>query len=180
MNKSKTRENIANFFKPILSRPPLLTLFVIFSTILYISTLVGASELAVKAVLTFMYITLLGFYLTGKAKNIIWYFVSLIIIVVLVSLSSLQLETVSKGITGINFPSALFTFFFTGFLLETFLPNTKTGIKTVISFIVTALFILGIAVLYSLFPSLNHYIIITVAFIINLILGAILYFRKNL
>jgi hypothetical protein len=180
MKKSKNRENIANFFKPILSRPPLLTLFVIFSTILYISTLVGASELSVKAVLTFMYITLLGFYLTGKAKNIIWYFISLIIIIVLVSLSSLQLEAVSKGITGINFPSALFTFFFSGFLLETFLPNTKTSIKTFISFVITALFILGIAVLYSLYPTLNHYIIISLALIINLILGAVLYFRKKI
>jgi len=180
MKKSKTRENIADFFKPILSRPPLLTLFVIFSTILYISILVGASELSVKVVLTFMYITLLGFYLTGKAKNIIWYFVSLITIIVLASLSSLQLETVSRGITGINFPSALFLFFFSGFLLETFLTNSKTGIKTLISFVVTALFILGIAAIYSLHPSLNHYIIISLALIVNLILGAVLYFRKKL
>lgn len=180
MKKSKNRENIANFFKPVLSRSPLLTLFEIFSTILYISTLVGASELSVKVVLTFMYITLLGFYFTGKVKNLIRYFSSLIIVVVLVSLSSLQLEAVSRGITGINFPSALFTFFFTGFLLETFLPNSKTSIKTFISFVITALFILGIAVLYSLYPSLNHYIIIVIALIINVILGAILYFRKKI
>lgn len=180
MKKSKTRENIANFFKPILSRPPLLTLFVIFSTILYISTLVGASELSVKVVLTFIYISLLGFYFTGKVKNVIWYFISLIIIIVFVSLSSLQLESLSKGITGINFPSALFTFFFSGFLLETFLPDTKTEIKTVLSFLISVLFIFGIAVLYSLNSTLNQYVIIIVAFIINLILGAILYFRKNL
>lgn len=180
MKKSKTRENIANFFKPILSRPPLFTLFAIFSTILYISTLVGTSELSVKVVLTFIYISLLGFYFTGKVKNVIWYFVSLIIIIVFVSLSSLQLESLSRGITGINFPSALFTFFFSGFLLETFLPNVKTEIKTVISFIVTALFILGIAVLYSLYPTLNQYVIIVIALIINLILGAVLYFRKKI
>lgn len=180
MKKSKTRENIANFFKPILSRPPLLTLFVIFSTILYISTLVGASELSVKVILTFIYISLLGFYFTGKVKNVIWYFISLIIIIVFVSLSSLQLESLSKGITGINFPSALFTFFFSGFLLETFLPDTKTEIKTVLSFLISVLFIFGIAVLYSLNSTLNQYVIIIVAFIINLILGAILYFRKNL
>lgn len=180
MKKSKTRENIANFFKPILSRPPLLTLFEIFSTILYISTLVGTSELSVKVVLTFIYISLLGFYFTGKVKNVIWYFISLIIIIVFVSLSSLQLESLSKGITGINFPSALFTFFFSGFLLETFLPDTKTEIKTVLSFLISVLFIFGIAVLYSLNSTLNQYVIIIVAFIINLILGAILYFRKNL
>lgn len=180
MKKSKTRENIANFFKPVLSRSPLLTLFEIFSTILYISTLVGTSELSVKVVLTFIYISLLGFYFTGKVKNLIRYFISLITIIVLASLSSLQLESLSREITGINFPSALFSFFFSGFLLETFLPNTKTGFKTFISFVITALFILGIAVLYSLYPALNHYVIIIIAFIINLILGAILYFRKNL
>lgn len=180
MNKSSFRKKISDLLKPVLSRSPIFTLFIILSSILFISIILGATDFSLKILFSFIYISLLGFYFTGTIKNIIWYFISLVLVITIASLESLQLEILSKNITGISFPSTLFTFFSSGFLLEIFGKNIKTGIKTLTSLLITILNVIFVVVLFSFVPNLNQYFALFIPIIFNTILFVILIFIKNI
>ena len=180
MKKNNLRKRISEILKPLLSRSPIFTLFIILSSIVFISIILGTTDFSLKLLFLFIYISLLGFYFTGAIKNIIWYFISFIIILTIASLESLQLEIVSNGITGISFPSTLFSFFFSGFIFEVTSNEIKTGLKTLYSFLLTIINVILVIIIFNIVPNLNQYFVIFIPIILNILLFIVLIFMKKL
>lgn len=180
MKKNNFRKKFSEILKPLLSRSPLFTLFMILSSIVFVSIILGTTDFSLKLLFLFIYISLLGFYFTGAIKNIIWYFISFIIILTIASLESLQLEIVSNGITGISFPSTLFSFFFSGFIFEVTSNEIKTGLKTLYSFLLTIINVILVIIIFNIVPNLNQYFVIFIPIILNILLFIVLIFMKKL
>ena len=176
MNKNK---RFSEYLKPVLSHSPIFTLFIMFCSIMYLSILMMNLSLEIKGLFTFIYISLMGFYFTGALKNTILYFVSLVILIALVSLTSIYLETYTNGITGIYLPASFFLFFFSGFLLEVIKLNLPTSKKTLFSFILTLLNIIFVNTIFVLKPNLNPYFSLIIPVILSVILGLSLWFIKD-
>lgn len=177
MNKNK---RFSNYLKLILSHSPLFTLFIMFSSIMYLSILISNLPLEIKGLSTFIYISIMGFYFTGALKNTIWYFVSLVILIVLVSLTSLYLEAYTSGITGVYLPASFFLFFFSGFLMEMFKLNSSQIKKTIYSFLLTLLNIIFVIILFVLKSDLNPYFSLVIPITISVIFGLSIWFVKDL
>lgn len=174
------KKNLIEKIKPVLSKSPLLTIAVMFATLIILSICLSEIPLELKIFSVFSYIILLGFYFTGVFKHLIWYFVSLVTIVSVSSLISLQLEILSPGITGISLPASLFMFFFSGYLLENKKVLLKTEIKILISVMLTLLSILIVSSLFMYAPLINQYFALIIPFSISLLLGIFIYFFTNI
>lgn len=178
--KKINRKDFSEIVKPVLSKSPFLTIFILVFTLMTLTALLGNINFEYKVIVTFMYIVGLGFYFTGVLKNFIWYFVSLVILLVTSSITSLQMEIISPGITGINLPANLFIFFFISFIVEQQSLSISSSLKTLLTFVVSMINILIVMTTFTLVPNLNQYFSLIIPVVLSVLVWVTIFFIKNI